>query len=229
MITPANIAAALLLLVPYLAIAFFSQSVTAWAGRWPQAVRLLAPVLFAVPYVLVTTAAGDFRWGWLAVYALLPVAIAVLLHQASRMDPGEPATAATEPPVQRGKWRDFVILAVLGLAVDLRWFERAWPAHMSVFNKVLLLDAGIYGFVLIRRLEGTGFDLRLRLRDAGIGLREVVFYTPIALALGLSLGFSARARSVARAGRHCPGLVVYFFLYRCPGGAFLPRMGAESA
>lgn len=189
MITPANIAAALLLLVPYLAIAFFSQSVTAFAGRWPQGVRLLAPALLALPYVLVTTAAGDFHWGWLALYALLPVAIAALLHQASRIDPGQPEMAGANHPAQRGNWRDFAILAALGLAVDLRWFERAWPAHMSVFNKILLLDAGIYGFVLIRRLEGTGFDLRLRLRDAGTGLRELLFYTPVALALGLSLGF----------------------------------------
>ena len=38
-------------------------------------------------------------------------------------------------------------------------------------------------------LDGTGFDLRLKLRDLKIGLREVAFYTPIALVLGLSLGF----------------------------------------
>ncbi len=41
----------------------------------------------------------------------------------------------------------------------------------------------------LRQLEGIGFDLRLRLRDAGIGLRELVLYTPLALALGLGLGF----------------------------------------
>jgi hypothetical protein len=86
-------------------------------------------------------------------------------------------------------WPEFLILAVLGLAVDLRWFEPAWPAHLSVFNKVLLLDAGIYGFVAVRNLDGVGFDLRLRVRDVTTGLREVVFYLPLALALGLGLGF----------------------------------------
>jgi membrane protease YdiL (CAAX protease family) len=54
---------------------------------------------------------------------------------------------------------------------------------------MLLLDAGIYGFIAMRQLDGVGFDLRLRLRDAGIGLREVCFYMPIALAVGLGLGF----------------------------------------
>ncbi len=81
------------------------------------------------------------------------------------------------------------MLILLGLAVDLRWFEGVWPAHLAIFNKILLLDAGIYGFVCIRELDGTGFDLRLRWNDIAIGLREWAFYTPMALALGLSLGF----------------------------------------
>jgi hypothetical protein len=77
----------------------------------------------------------------------------------------------------------------LGLAVDLRWFEGAWRAHLAIFNKMLLLDAGIYGFIALRDLEGTGFDLRLRLSDAATGLKELAWYTPIALVLGLGLGF----------------------------------------
>jgi membrane protease YdiL (CAAX protease family) len=60
---------------------------------------------------------------------------------------------------------------------------------LSIFNKMILLDAGLYGFVLIRQLEGTGFDLRLRRTDFLVGLRETAFYTPIALALGLALSF----------------------------------------
>jgi membrane protease YdiL (CAAX protease family) len=58
-----------------------------------------------------------------------------------------------------------------------------------VFNKMLLLNSGIYGFLAIRRLEGVGFDLRLRLSDLRIGGRELAIYTPIAIVLGLSLGF----------------------------------------
>ncbi len=178
LITPVNVIAALLTLVPYLVVAFFSRSAAACVRAWPTWVRFACPVVLCIPYLLVACGAGVFRWGWFALYALLPVAIALLLGQAARVD-----------TAQRGNWRDFLVLVALGLAVDLRWFEAAWPAHLAVFNKILLLDAGIYGFALIRQLDGTGFDLRLRLKDLSIGLREAAFYTPIALALGLSLGF----------------------------------------
>jgi membrane protease YdiL (CAAX protease family) len=178
MITPANTIAALLTLIPFLAAAFFSRRVAGCARRLPGWAQILCPAVLSVPYVLVTCAAGQFRWGWFALYALLPVAVAGLLWQAMRADAG-----------QHGNWRDFLDLTTLGLAVDLRWFEGAWPAHLAIFNKMLLLDLGIYGFIALRQLDGVGFDLRLRLRDVGIGLREVAIYTPLALALGLGLGF----------------------------------------
>lgn len=178
MITPANLVAALLNLIPYLAVGFFPQAVTARASKLPAWTQLALPVLFCVPYVLVACAAGILRLQWLALYAVLPVAIAALLMQAAQVD-----------PEQRGNWRDFLVLSALGLAVDLRWFESAWPAHLAIFNKMLLLDAGIYGFLFVRQLDGIGFDLRLRLRDLRIGLREFGWYAPIAIALGLAMGF----------------------------------------
>src|SRR5271157_2600981 len=178
LITPANLIAALLALAPFLAAAFFPQWASGRARSLPLWAQLASPAVLCVPYLLVAAGGGVFRWGWFALYALLPVAVAGLLWQAGRADKDA-----------RGNWRDFVVLAMLGLAVDLRWFEGAWPAHLAIFNKVLLLDAGIYGFIAVRQLEGTGFDLRLRLRDAAIGLRELAWYMPIALALGLGLGF----------------------------------------
>jgi len=47
----------------------------------------------------------------------------------------------------------------------------------------------LYGFVAIRRLSGTGFDFHLRWSDWKTGLRELVFFTPLVLALGMALGF----------------------------------------
>ncbi len=144
----------------------------------PVWLRLLAPALLGLPYALVSGSNGLFRWTWLALYTLLPVLISLLLYRASLAD-----------PEQRGEWRDFLILVFLGLAVDLRWFEPAWGPRLAIFNKILLLDAGIYGFLAIRQLGQVGFDLRLRLRDLRIGLVWLAAYTPIAVALGLWLGF----------------------------------------
>lgn len=176
--TPANLLAALLALLPFFAAAFFTRRFLAWARALPHRVQLLAPALLCLPYALVATDSGCFRWNWCVVYAILPVAVAWLLWQASH-----------SASADRGDWRDFLVLAALGLTVDLRWLEPAWPAHLALFSKVLLLDAGIWGFFVLRQLEDVGFDLRLRLRDAVYGLREFILYLPIALALGLSLGF----------------------------------------
>ena len=170
--------AALLALAPYLAAGFLPARFVAAVRRLPMVVQVLVPALLCVPYLLVSIDRGVFSARWLALYAILPVGMTVLL-----------AFSASRRSGQRNDWPEFLILAVLGLAVDLRWFERAWPAHLSVFNKVLLLDAGIYALVGIRNLEGVGFDLRLRWRDLAVGLREFLFFFPFALGLGLALGF----------------------------------------
>jgi hypothetical protein len=170
--------AAILALLPYLAAAFFGDWMTRSSPKLPYPVRILRSAVLCVPYLLVSISSGIFRWYWLALYALLPVAIAALMLDAHRVDPD-----------QRGNWRDWLVLIGVGLAVDLRWFEAAWPAHLAVFNKMLLLDAGIYGLMAMRRLDGVGFDLRLRLRDVGFGLREFCFYAPVAILLGLAVGF----------------------------------------
>jgi membrane protease YdiL (CAAX protease family) len=158
---------------------------------------------------LVAVTAHIFRWNWLIIYAALPVAIAGLMWNARRAD-----------PEQRGNWRDFFVLAIIGLIVDLRIFERAWPAHLAVFNKIILLDAGIYAFLAIRQLDGVGFNLRLRLRDLGIGLREFAFYAPIAIALGLSLGFLHLHAIWPNALKAASALVFTFFFIAVPEELF---------
>lgn len=172
------VVAAIMLLVPYLLAAFLPNRVAGRAKAWPRWMRTGAPALLCAPYILVTVYAGMFSWRWCVLYAALPAAIAALL---------EPSVSAR---IKSGAdWPAFLILATLGLAVDLRWFESAWPPHLSIFNKMLLLNAGIYGFMAVRDLEGVGLDLRLRKSDWWSGLREFLMYLPVALALGLALGF----------------------------------------
>lgn len=187
--TPVAIAALGVELVPAVVFGFAAERVARTVQRWPVPVRVGLPALLVFPYVLVACAQGIFYWKWFALYAGLPVAVAWLLERAAAAD-----------PEQRGNWRDGIILLALGLAVDLRWFDSAWPVGLRALNSLLLVDVGLYGFLAIRRLEGTGFDFCTGWNDWKenwkIGLRELVFLTPPVLLLGLALGFIHPHRSV---------------------------------
>jgi membrane protease YdiL (CAAX protease family) len=176
--TPAAIAVLVLEVAPAALFGFAGERVGQACARWPSILRTAMPVLCALPYILISSSHQMFSWKWCALYALLPVAIAWLLGQAAIAD-----------PEQRGNWRDAIILLALGLAVDLRWLERAWPDGLAGWGKLLLVDAGLYGFVAIRHLSGTGFDFHFRWSDWKTGLRELAFFAPLVLALGMALGF----------------------------------------
>jgi membrane protease YdiL (CAAX protease family) len=177
-VTPAAIAALAIELAPAVAFGLGSEPITRAVQRWSIASRAAFPALYVLPYVLVSASQHIFRWQWFALYAGLPVVVAWLLGQAAAAD-----------AEQRGNWRDAIILLLLGLAVDLRWFDSAWPNGLRALNELLLVDIGLYGFLAIRGLSETGFDFHLRWSDWKSGVRELVFFTPMVLILGLVLGF----------------------------------------
>jgi len=177
-VTPVAIAALLLELVPAAVFGFAAEHAARTILRWPVAVRLAVPAVFVIPYAIVSLAHGIFQWQWFSLYLMMPVATAWLLMHAAAAD-----------SEQRGNWRDAFILLVLGLAVDLRWFDSAWPPGLRALNELFLVDVGLYGFLAIRQLSGSGFDFHLRWSDWKTGLRELFFFTPIVLGLGLGLGF----------------------------------------
>src|ERR1039458_6890148 len=172
--TPVAIAVLVLELAPAAVFGLVGERVGQVCARWPSTVRTALPALCALPYVLISYSHQMFSWEWCALYAALPVAIAWLLGQAAIAD-----------PEQRGNWRDAIILLTLGLAVDLRWFELAWPSGLAGWGKLLLVDAGLYGFVAIRRLRGTGFDFHLHWSDWKTGLLAWEGYSLRRLAPGL--------------------------------------------
>jgi membrane protease YdiL (CAAX protease family) len=208
-VTPIAIAALGLELAPAVLFGCAAERVTRAVERWPMALRLSLPALFVVPYAMVSISAHMFRWAWFALYAALPVAIAWLLMRAAAADAG-----------QRGDWRDALLLLMLGLAVDLRWFDRAWPSGLRALNELFLVDAGLYGFLAIRQLSGTGFDFHLRWNDWKTGLRELVFFTPIVLGLGLALGFIHPHRNLPGIGNAVLRWVGIFFFTAVPEELF---------
>jgi membrane protease YdiL (CAAX protease family) len=208
-VTPVVIAVLVAELVPAAAFGFARERVAVAVARWPFAVRVALPALLVVPYVVIAASQHMFRWEWCALYALLPVVMAWLL-----------ARAAVADPEQRGNWRDAVILLTLGLAVDLRWFDVAWPAGLRGLNNLLLVDAGLDAFLAIRRLSGTGFDFRLHSSDWRTGLRELLFFAPAVLALGLALGFIHPHANLPAAGRAALTWVGIFVFVAVPEELF---------
>ena len=171
------IAAGLCLFLP-LSLAFAGRTVTGALNKLSLRARVSLASCLAIPYLLVSTQYGVFQIRWLVIYALLPTLVAVALWRAHERD-----------PEQLGHWLDFAVLLILGFVVEFRRFEPAWPTHLGAFNRIILFDAGLYGFMVVRQFSHVGFDLRPRLSDWRNGIRELVLYAPIAVSLGLSLGF----------------------------------------
>ena len=189
-VTPVVLVVLVAELIPAAAFGFAAERVEKAVGRWPFAVRVALPALCVVPYVVLALSQCVFQWQWFALYAVLPVVIAWLLERAAKAD-----------LEQRGNWRDAIILLTLGLAVDLRWFDSAWPTGLRGLGNLVLVDAGLYGFLGIRRLSGTGFDFHLHWSDWKTGVRELAFFTPVILALGIALGFIHPHTNVPPAGK----------------------------
>lgn len=189
-VTAVDVAVLAFEMLPAAAFAFAHQWVQGTIAAWPRPWRIAAPSLLGLPYCMLALSSHEFRWEWLAIYCTLPVVIAWLLSQAAERD-----------PEQQGNWRDAIILLALGLAVDLRWFDRAWPAGLRGLGNLLLVDVGLYGFLGIRRLSGTGFDFHFHWSDWKTGFRELVFFAPVVVSLGLALGFIRPHKNVPHLGQ----------------------------
>lgn len=176
--TPIATAVLIAELVPTVAFAFASEHIGQIVRRWPAPVRILCPAVLVIPYIVIAAAQHTVHIPWMLLYAGLPIVMAWLLERARTADPD-----------QRGNWRDALILLTLGLSVDLRWFDPAWPRGWEGLGKLLLVNAGLYGFLAIRGLTGTGFDFRLQWSDWKTGMRELFFFAPAVLALGFVLRF----------------------------------------
>jgi membrane protease YdiL (CAAX protease family) len=174
-IQPATGFGVALVLAPYWAFGFgFDNWLrTHLTNKFAQA---LAPQLLIVAYLVFALPSGQFLWSMCLGMAAIVLAITLLLQHANGH--GAP------------NWSDILVLALLGISVDLHFFDRAWPvAGLSGMPKLLFVDAGLYGYLVIRPIAGIGFDFRVRLSDIAIGLREFLYFAPIAILLGFALHF----------------------------------------
>jgi membrane protease YdiL (CAAX protease family) len=174
---PSAFASFALLLAPFW---FFGFGVSEQLRRLfnSRARRISAGTFFLFPYLLYTLPRGEFRVAIAAAILFLSVGLSALF---------EFSDGRTR---QQASWRDVIVLAILGLTVNQRWLGSAW-AHPGLggLAKLLVTDIGLYLYLVVRELDGIGYEFTPRLDDVKVGLREWAYFAPIAIVLGLALGF----------------------------------------
>jgi membrane protease YdiL (CAAX protease family) len=209
---PSAFASLALLLLPYWAFGF-------GAAGWLQhalkstPVRVLLPGLLVLPYEVFAAPRGEFRASIALVLAAIPIALAALFEFAP---PG--GLRGSQAGIT---WQDVVVLAAIGVPVEFGLLRGAWPyPGLGAMPKLLLMDAGLYAFLVVRGLDGVGYDFRPRLRGLLVGLREWTFYAPIAIVLGLALGFIKFHAHVPVPALVAAGWLITFFFVALPEELF---------
>ncbi len=198
-------ASVLLILTPYWAFGFGFDRWLRKNLKRPAAL-VLAPCLLIVPYLIFALPQGLFHWNMCLGMMAIILTVAILLRQANAAAPD---------------WRDLLVLAILGISVDLHFFDRAWPvAGLSGMPKLLFVDAGLYGYLVIRPIGNIGFDFRIRRPDLLVGLREFFYFAPIAIILGLALRFLHIHRTLSNPLAFAAGWLFTFFFVAMPEELF---------
>lgn len=144
--------------------------------------RVAASALLALPYFVLAIPRGEFHW---------PVAAALISLAVL-------SAAALQKWQKPGTWADLAVLATAGLVIDLGLLNTAgplaakgmiWPAGLGGFPKMMMADVALYCYLVVKPIDGIGYDLVPRLSDVKTGLREFLFYAPVVIPLGFWLGF----------------------------------------
>lgn len=192
-----------LLLAPYWFFGFGAAGVLSNILK-SSAARVLTPGLLVVPYLIFSVTRGEFLWIYAAVFFAVPVGLSALFEF---LPPGTPKIC----------WQDVLALAVIGAPVEFRLLAGSFPhPNLSALPKILLVDAALYAFLVVRRLNSVGYDFRARLLDLAIGLREWAFFAPIAIGLGLALGFISFHQALPSLAHALSALMVTFFFVAIP-------------
>ncbi len=230
------VASLAILLAPYWAFGFGAAAPLHRALR-PAWARILAPGVLVAAYLVFSIPRGEFHWIHAAGLFAIPVVVAALL-ETIRFEP-HPCKSGLGGPRGGIVWQDVATLVLLGVPVLLRWFRGAFPhPGMSALAKLLLTDAALYGYLVVRRLDEVGFDLRPRWRDALRGLREWAYFAPFGIGLGFALDFIGFHRVLPGIGTVAAAWLSTFLLVALPEELFFrgilmnllePRLGRRGA
>lgn len=169
----------------------------------PIQLRITAPALLAVPYLLYALPMHEFQWRFALALSLIPVALGGILELA--------------PKVQKLTWQDAVVLLALALTLETGLLSGAWPhPGLGSLPKLYLCDVALYCFLVVRGVEGTGYSFKPSAAAFAIGTREWLLFCPFAFGLGFALHFIRvypRAHSAAQIAIE---LLVTFLLTAVP-------------
>jgi len=178
-----------------------------------RTIRVVASGLLALPYLVYALPRGEFRLILLFVFLTIPIGICLLFEFAP---PG-----GSHPATAKISWQDVLVLAVVGLPIEFNWLHGAFSHEgLSSFPKLLMVDAAIYAFLVVRPLQGVGYDFRPRARDILAGVRELLFFAPIVIALGLMLHFITPHGGLPPASTAASTLLITFFFVAIPEELF---------
>ncbi|HYX53626.1 MAG TPA: CPBP family intramembrane glutamic endopeptidase [Candidatus Limnocylindrales bacterium] len=174
------------------------------------AAKVLLSGLVAMPYPMLSLARHNFHWQMLAMLLLICLGVSALL-------------ACFQQP---GTWADFVALAIVGLLIDLGLLSTSWPfgppgavmwpAGLGGFPKMMMANLALYGYLVIKPLDGVGYDLIPKWADFRNGLREFLYYAPIVLVLGFALHFITWHGSQAHVEQFPAAWIFTFFFVALP-------------
>lgn len=201
-----------LLLLPFWAFGFGAAEVLRNAVH-SRVVRIVLPACLLVPYVVFTLPRGEVRLSMAVTLVAIPVGIAALFEVAP---PG--GRRGTQAGLN---WQDLVVLLAVGLPVEFGLLSGAWPhPGLSAMPKLLLVDAALYAFLVVRQLDGVGYDFRPYVRDVLVGLREWAFFAPFGVGIGLALHFIRFHPFLPEAAPVAAGWLITFFFVAIPEELF---------
>lgn len=142
-------------------------------GQWP---KVLLPGTLSLSYFAFAAGTDGFQWRAAVIVIAFPVLVAAFF-ELPRLPP-------------KMTLRDAIALAIIAAAYFQGWLRIAWPSpYLALCPKLFLADVALYCFLVVRKIEGAGYSLTPKRSDLRIGIRNWVFYLPIALVLGEMTGF----------------------------------------
>jgi hypothetical protein len=200
---PRAFASFALLLAP---LWFFGFGASEPLKRMASQSKIAMAALLSLPYFAFAAGTNIFSWRATLIVIAFPVLMAAFLEVAQ---------------MQKGMtWRDGAALAVIAATYYLKWLQSAWPPELAFLPKLFLADVALYCFLVVRGLEGAGYSLIPTWPAVKVGLREWVFFLPVAIALGEATGFNHFQSAVPRIGHVIADLLLTFLLIAIPEELF---------